>query len=154
ADEPVVGDDHRQAAGLIVAELLRHGEREREPAMLLLVRIEAPDLSLDRVHAPGLPAGDPGETARRVYATARGYPATMTTTRERRSGEETEAAERWPALTYWVKVTIVVVVTIAVLALVRSVLDILILIVISIVLAVGMEPLIQRLTGWGLGRGW
>jgi predicted PurR-regulated permease PerM len=63
-------------------------------------------------------------------------------------------SERWPPLTYWAKATAVVVLTVALLALVRSVLDLLILIVISAVLAIGMEPLIERLGGWGLTRGW
>ena len=78
----------------------------------------------------------------------------MTTAREPRSGGDADGTDPWPSLVYWAKAAAVVVVTIAVLALVRSVLDILILIVISVVLAVGMEPLIERLTGWGLGRGW
>lgn len=60
----------------------------------------------------------------------------------------------WPPLRYWAKVTLVVVGTIAALALARSVLDILILILISMVLAIGMEPILERLTGLGLARGW
>ena len=60
----------------------------------------------------------------------------------------------WPPLRYWAKVTAVVVGTVAVLVVARAVVDILILILISMVLAIGMEPVLERLTGLGLARGW
>ena len=59
---------------------------------------------------------------------------------------------RWPPLVYWVKVTLIVVLTLAVLAGARSVANILILVVIAMVLAVGFDPLVQRLVARGLSR--
>jgi hypothetical protein len=59
--------------------------------------------------------------------------------------EEPEGWEqRWPPLGYWVKVTLIVVLTLAVLAGARSVANILILVVVALVLAVGFDPLVQR----------
>ena len=59
---------------------------------------------------------------------------------------------RWPPLVYWVKVTLIVVLTLAVLAGARSVANILILVVIAMVLAVGFDPLVERLVARGLSR--
>ena len=66
--------------------------------------------------------------------------------------DEPEAWGPWPPLVYWVKVTLIVVVTLAVLAGARSVANILILVVIAMVLAVGFDPLVQRLVARGLSR--
>jgi predicted PurR-regulated permease PerM len=67
--------------------------------------------------------------------------------------EEPEGwAQRWPPLAYWMRVTLVVVLTLAVLAGARSVANILILVVVALVLAVGFDPLVQRLTARGLSR--
>ena len=61
--------------------------------------------------------------------------------------------ERWPPLRYWIKVTLAVVATLVVLSAARSVASILILVVIAAVLAVGLDPVIRRLQGFGVGRG-
>lgn len=75
-----------------------------------------------------------------------------------RAGQATDkgdpSAERWPPLRYWAKVTAVVVGTAALLVVARSVANVLILIVVSMVLAVGAEPITERLTARGLARGW
>lgn len=60
--------------------------------------------------------------------------------------------QRWPPLGYWVKVTLIVVLTLAVLAGARSVANILILVVVALVLAVGFDPLVQRITDRGMRR--
>ena len=75
---------------------------------------------------------------------------------ERPTPHDTDEPEgwgsRWPPLVYWVKVTLIVVLTLAVLAGARSVANILILVVIAMVLAVGFDPLVQRLVARGLSR--
>jgi len=60
---------------------------------------------------------------------------------------------RWPPLIYWAKVVVVVIATIWVMFAVRTVAAILLLVVISLVLAVGAEPPVAWLTGKGLRRG-
>lgn len=60
---------------------------------------------------------------------------------------------RWPPLTYWAKVVVTVIATIWVMFAVRTVATILLLVVISLVLAVGAEPPVAWLTGRGLRRG-
>jgi predicted PurR-regulated permease PerM len=60
---------------------------------------------------------------------------------------------RWPPLTYWAKVVVTVIATIWVMFAVRSVATILLLVVISLVLAVGAEPPVAWLTAKGLRRG-
>ncbi len=61
--------------------------------------------------------------------------------------------DRWPPLLYWAKVVVVVIATIWVMFAVRTVATILLLVVISLVLAVGAEPPVAWLTRKGLGRG-
>ena len=77
-------------------------------------------------------------------------------TAERPTPHDTDEPEgwgpRWPPLVYWVKVTLIVVLTLAVLAGARSVANILILVVIAMVLAVGFDPLVERLVARGLSR--
>ena len=60
---------------------------------------------------------------------------------------------QWPPLIYWAKVVVVVIATIWVMFAVRTVATILLLVVISLVLAVGAEPPVAWLTGKGLRRG-
>ena len=60
----------------------------------------------------------------------------------------------WPSMVYWAKVTVVVVLTIAGAIAVRSVLNILFLIVVAVVVAVGAEPIVAWLVERGLARGW
>lgn len=50
---------------------------------------------------------------------------------------------RWPPLTYWAKATVVVAATVGVLAVMLSISSILILLLISLVIAVGLEPAIR-----------
>jgi predicted PurR-regulated permease PerM len=61
--------------------------------------------------------------------------------------------QRWPPLRYWIKVTLVIVATIAVVAAARSIANILVLVLIAVVLAVGLDPVVRGLGSIGLGRG-
>ncbi|MBI2239051.1 MAG: AI-2E family transporter [Actinobacteria bacterium] len=61
---------------------------------------------------------------------------------------------RWPPMTYWVKWTVAVVLTYAVLSAARSVLNILVLVVIAAVLAVGLDRAVRRLERLKVKRGW
>lgn len=61
--------------------------------------------------------------------------------------------EFWPPVSYWVQVTVAVMGTTAVLLAARSVLDILVLVLIALVLAIGLEPAVRTLGRVGLGRG-
>jgi predicted PurR-regulated permease PerM len=64
------------------------------------------------------------------------------------------AERRWAPQSYWSKVTLTVVLTLAVLAAAWSVRQILILVLVAAVLAVGLEPAVQRLERWRVKRGW
>jgi predicted PurR-regulated permease PerM len=59
----------------------------------------------------------------------------------------------WPPMAYWVRVTVTVALTLYVLGLAGAVLNILILVLISIVLAVGLDPAVRRLVASGMRRG-
>src|ERR1700751_1679800 len=61
---------------------------------------------------------------------------------------------RFPTPSYWARVTVTVVVTLGVLAAAGSVRQILTLVLISAILAVGLEPAVQRLERWRVKRGW
>lgn len=61
--------------------------------------------------------------------------------------------EFWPPMSYWVQATVTVMATMAVLLAARSVLDILVLVLIALVLAIGLEPAVRTLGRVGLGRG-
>jgi predicted PurR-regulated permease PerM len=56
-------------------------------------------------------------------------------------------------MSYWVRVTVTVALTMYVLGLARAVLNILILVLISLVLAVGLDPAVRRLVASGMRRG-
>lgn len=60
---------------------------------------------------------------------------------------------RWPPTSYWVKGTVAVTLTLAVLAAARSVLDILILVVVAAVLAVGLDRAVHLLERVKIRRG-
>ena len=59
---------------------------------------------------------------------------------------------RWPPMSYWIRVTVTVMSTAAVLLAARSVLGILVLVVIALVLAIGLEPAVRGLGRLRLGR--
>jgi predicted PurR-regulated permease PerM len=61
---------------------------------------------------------------------------------------------RWPPMSYVAKATITVALTLYVLGLARSVLNILILVVIAAVLAIGLDPAVRRLESWNMRRGY
>ena len=61
---------------------------------------------------------------------------------------------RWPPLTYIAKATVVVALTLYVLGLAQAVLNILILIVIATVLAIGLDPAVRRLQRMNIRRGY
>lgn len=60
---------------------------------------------------------------------------------------------RWPPMSYWVRVTITVFLTLYVLGLANSVLNILILVLIAAVVAIGLDPAVRRLVATGMRRG-
>jgi predicted PurR-regulated permease PerM len=60
---------------------------------------------------------------------------------------------RWPPMSYWIRVTVTVFLTIFVLESAFSVLNILILVLIAFVLAVGLDPAVRRLVARGMRRG-
>ena len=60
---------------------------------------------------------------------------------------------RWPPMSYWARVTVTAIITLYVLSLAKSVLNILILVLISLVLAVGLDPAVRRLVAMGMRRG-
>jgi len=62
--------------------------------------------------------------------------------------------DRWPPLTYVAKATIVVALTLYVLGLAQAVLNILILVVIATVLAIGLDPAVRRLERMNMRRGY
>jgi predicted PurR-regulated permease PerM len=59
----------------------------------------------------------------------------------------------WPPMSYIAKATITVALTLYVLGLARSVLNVLILVVIAAVLAIGLDPAVRRLERLGIRRG-
>jgi predicted PurR-regulated permease PerM len=63
-------------------------------------------------------------------------------------------AERWPPVTYWMKATAGVLVILALARIVIEIQNVLILIVISLVLAIGFQPAVGWLERLGLKRGW
>src|SRR5438309_11991161 len=72
-----------------------------------------------------------------------------------RAGDSSLMAERrFPSIGYWSRVTVAVVLTLGVLAAAWSVRQILILVLVAAVLAVGMEPAVLRLERLHVKRGW
>src|SRR5438105_7757391 len=72
-----------------------------------------------------------------------------------RSGDSRAMAERrFPPMSYYARMTVTVVLVLAVLAGAWSVRQILILVLVAAVLAVGMEPAVQRLERLHVKRGW
>lgn len=63
-------------------------------------------------------------------------------------------AERWPPITYWMKATAGVLVVLALARAVIEVQNVLILIVVALVLAIGFQPAVAWLERFGLKRGW
>jgi predicted PurR-regulated permease PerM len=61
---------------------------------------------------------------------------------------------RWPPVTYWMKVTAAVLLVIAVARLTIAVGDILVLVFVAFVLAMGFQPAVQWIVRRGLSRGW
>ncbi|HJV04089.1 MAG TPA: AI-2E family transporter [Actinomycetota bacterium] len=66
---------------------------------------------------------------------------------------ERERQARWPPLSYWAKVTVTVLVVLGVARLVLAVGQVLVLILISLVLALGFQPAVEWLERRGLKRG-
>jgi predicted PurR-regulated permease PerM len=64
------------------------------------------------------------------------------------------AQDRWPPVTYWMKVTAGVLLVIGFAGLVLAAGNVLILALVSLVLALGFQPAISWLGGRGLSRGW
>ena len=65
-----------------------------------------------------------------------------------------ERQARWPPLTYWAKVAATILVVLGLARLVLAVGPVLILILISMVLAIGFQPAVEWLERRGLRRGW
>jgi predicted PurR-regulated permease PerM len=74
-----------------------------------------------------------------------------------RDSRKTRAMEgwhqRWPPMSYWAKWTVTVLVTAAVLAAARSVLNILVLVLVAAVFAIGLDPAVRILERLGMRRG-
>jgi predicted PurR-regulated permease PerM len=71
-----------------------------------------------------------------------------------RSGAVPSWEGHWPPLAYWVKVVAIVVATFWIMMGIKAVADILLLVAVSLVLAVGMDPLIVWLSAkMGISRG-
>jgi predicted PurR-regulated permease PerM len=64
------------------------------------------------------------------------------------------ASERWPPLTYWAKVAAVVLLVVLSFGLVWLLRGVGLVLVASLVLAIGLQPSIRWLENRGLGRGW
>jgi predicted PurR-regulated permease PerM len=60
----------------------------------------------------------------------------------------------WPPVTYWIRVTVAVLAVLAVARLLLAVGDVLVLILVSLVLALGFQPAVEWLSKRGLSRGW
>jgi predicted PurR-regulated permease PerM len=69
------------------------------------------------------------------------------------AGEPDTWRRQWPPITYWVQITVAVVLTVAVLLAARSVGNIIVLVIIALVLAIGLEPAIAFLGRWRIKRG-
>lgn len=69
-------------------------------------------------------------------------------------GPPSTGQQRWPPFSYYVKVTIAVLLTLLGAFLIYRARSILVLIFLGMFLAVGLEPVIQRLERRGLRRGW
>jgi predicted PurR-regulated permease PerM len=67
--------------------------------------------------------------------------------------ERKVSARRWPPMSYWARATITVVLTIAALAAAARVSNILIIVVIAFVIAVGLDPAVRRLERANMRRG-
>jgi predicted PurR-regulated permease PerM len=67
-------------------------------------------------------------------------------------GGREEWRRRWPPVGYWVRVAVAVTLSLAVLAAARAVQHILVMVVISIVIAVGLDPAVQGLQRLRLSR--
>lgn len=70
------------------------------------------------------------------------------------AGRGRAGTERWPPVTYWMKATAGVLVVLALAQMVIAVQNVLILIVVSLVLAIGFQPAVGWLERLGLRRGW
>jgi predicted PurR-regulated permease PerM len=60
----------------------------------------------------------------------------------------------WPPVTYWIRVTVAVLAVLALARILLAVGDVLVLILVSVVLALGFQPAVDWLTRRGLTRGW
>jgi predicted PurR-regulated permease PerM len=65
-----------------------------------------------------------------------------------------DPADRWPPVTYWMKVTAGVLLVIGLARVLLAVGDILVLVLVSVVLAFGFQPAVAWLERRGLSRGW
>lgn len=70
------------------------------------------------------------------------------------AGRGGAGADRWPPVTYWMKATAGVLVILALAQMVIAIQNVLILILISLVLAIGFQPAVGWLERLGLRRGW
>ena len=77
----------------------------------------------------------------------------MAATRKSRTAGEGEAG-RWPPVTYWMKATVGVLAVLGMARLVLEVGSIIVLIIVSLILAIGFQPAVSWLVRRGLSRGW
>jgi predicted PurR-regulated permease PerM len=64
------------------------------------------------------------------------------------------APHGWPPVTYWIRVTVAVLAVLGLARLLLAIGDVLVLILVSLVLALGFQPAVDWLTRRGLSRGW
>lgn len=72
----------------------------------------------------------------------------------RTPAQSPDAASRWPSVWYWMKVTAGVLVVIALARTVSAIGNVITLVVVSLVLAIGFQPAVAWLTRRRLSRGW
>jgi predicted PurR-regulated permease PerM len=65
-----------------------------------------------------------------------------------------DPADRWPPVTYWMKVTAGVLLVVGLARVLLAIGDILVLVLVSVVLAFGFQPAVAWLERRGLSRGW
>ena len=70
------------------------------------------------------------------------------------AGPVSSTTSHWPTWPYWVRTTAAVALTFVVIGALRSVASVFVLVVIAVVLAVGLDPLVERLERRGVRRGW
>jgi predicted PurR-regulated permease PerM len=70
------------------------------------------------------------------------------------AGRSEAETGRWPPVTYWIRVTVAVVAVLAVARILLAIGNVLVLVLVSLILALGFQPALAWLEGRGMRRGW